>query len=95
MLDINRILKSDRLMGALTGLNRAAFDALVPSFTQAYQAAQLSSKQRQRAPGAGRKANIDSIPDKLFFILLYFKVYPTFDLDSYPGSKVLLSKQPL
>ncbi|NEP19194.1 MAG: transposase [Leptolyngbya sp. SIO4C1] len=80
MLDINRILKNDRLMRALTGLNRAAFDALVPSFTQAYQAAQLGSKQRQRAPGAGRKANIDSIADKLFFILLYFKVYPTFDL---------------
>lgn len=81
MLDIDRILKNDRLLRALTGLNRKAFDELLPSFSKAFEAVtQSTSKRRQRAPGAGRKANIPTLTDKLFFILLYFKVYPTFDV---------------
>ena len=81
MLDIKRILKSDRLLRAMTGLNRKAFDELLPSFSQAFETAtQSTSRRRQRSPGAGRKANIPTLSHKLFFILLYFKVYPTFDL---------------
>lgn len=80
MLDINRVFKNDRLMRALTGMNLAAFDQLLPSFTQAYQAAHPISIQRQRAPGGGRKANLEAMEDKLFFVLFYFKCYPTFDL---------------
>ena len=72
MLDINRILENDRLLRALTGLNRTAFDQLLPSFSQAFEAVQSTTKRRQRAPGAGRKANIATLSDKLFFILLYF-----------------------
>ena len=33
MLDIERTLKQDRLLRALTGLNRKAFDALLPTFS--------------------------------------------------------------
>ena len=32
MLDINRVLKEDRLLRALTGLNRKAFDELLEAF---------------------------------------------------------------
>ncbi|NJM97963.1 MAG: hypothetical protein HC800_13135 [Phormidesmis sp. RL_2_1] len=32
----------------------AAFDQLLPSFTEAYQAAHPISPKRQRAPGGGR-----------------------------------------
>ncbi|MFN6528417.1 hypothetical protein [Nostoc sp. ChiSLP03a] len=32
MLDINRVLKEDRLLRALTGLNRKAFDRLLQGF---------------------------------------------------------------
>ena len=35
---------------------------------------------RQRALGGGRKARLQKIEAKLFFILFYFKCYPTFDL---------------
>lgn len=80
MLDINRVFKNDRLMRALTGMNLAAFDQLLPGFTQAYQAAHPLSSKRQRAPGGGRKANLEEMEDKLFFVLFYFKCYPTFDL---------------
>jgi hypothetical protein len=37
MLNLERILKQDRLVRALTGLNRKAFEALLPSFTEAYE----------------------------------------------------------
>ena len=80
MLDLNRVFKNDRLMRALTGLNLAAFDQLLPSFIDAYQAAHPMSLKRRRAPGGGRKANLEEMEDKLFFVLFYFKCYPTFDL---------------
>lgn len=80
MLDLNRVFQNDRLMRALTGLNLAAFDQLLPSFSAAYTAAHPMSPKRQRSPGAGRKANLKEMEDKLFFVLFYFKCYPTFDL---------------
>lgn len=81
MLNLERALNQDRLLRALTGLNRKAFDALLPSFEQAYQASRLAAKpQRQRAIGGGRKARLASAQAKLFYILFYFKCYPTFDL---------------
>jgi hypothetical protein len=81
MLNLERALNQDRLLRALTGLNRKAFDALLPSFEQAYAASRIAAKpQRQRAVGGGRKARLESSEAKLFYILFYFKCYPTFDL---------------
>ncbi len=37
-------------------------------------------KPRKRKIGAGRKARLQSIKEKLFYILFYLKCYPTFDL---------------
>lgn len=81
MLDIERAMKRERLLRALTGLNRKAFDQLCEVFDAVYQA-QLETKQqsRQRALGGGRKARLATIQAKLFFILFYFKCYPTFDV---------------
>jgi hypothetical protein len=36
MLDIERALKQDRLLRALTGLNRKAFEALLDTFSPLY-----------------------------------------------------------
>ena len=81
MLKLERILNQDRLMRALTGLNRKAFEALLPSFTHAYQQSLIKPEvKRKRAPGGGRKATLKTMADKLFYILLYCKCYPTFDL---------------
>lgn len=66
MLDLNRVFKNDRLMRSLTGMNLAAFDQLLESFSEAYQAAEPPSFDRQRAPGGGRKANLQALEDKLF-----------------------------
>ena len=42
----------------------------------------LHSKPRQRSVGGSRKARLRTSQDKLFYILFYFKCYPTFDLAS-------------
>lgn len=79
MLDIERALNQDRLLRSLTGLNLKAFDELLKTFSLVYE--QTRHKQtRQRAVGAGRKARLLTSQEKLFFILFYFKCYPTFDL---------------
>jgi DDE superfamily endonuclease/Helix-turn-helix of DDE superfamily endonuclease len=81
MLNLERIFKQDRLMRAMTGLNLKAFEALLPSFTDAYRHSLIKPEiQRQRDLGGGRKARLLTIKDKLFYILLYCKCYPTFDL---------------
>lgn len=83
MLNLKRILNQDRLMRAMTGLNRRAFEALLPSFSEAYnEDLRNSATERQRAPGGGRKATLETMEAKLFYILLYCKCYPTFDLAS-------------
>jgi hypothetical protein len=79
MLNTERALKQDRLLRAMTGLNRKAFDALLLTFKEVYEQTQLE-QPRQRALGGGRKARLRTPQDKLFYILFYFKCYPTFDL---------------
>jgi len=63
----------------LTGLTLEAFDQLLPAFQGAYEAdaRQRRTQPRQRAAGAGRKAVLATAEDKLFFILFYFRHYPT------------------
>src|SRR5512141_921469 len=81
MLNIERALENDRLLRSLTGLNRKAFEELCEVFEAAYQEElERETKPRQRARGGGRKARLHSIEAKLFFILFYFKCYPTFDV---------------
>lgn len=81
MLNIHRVLGQDRLLRALTGLNRKAFDELLATFSTVYeQTLTTPASPRQRALGGGRKARLKTIQAKQFFILFYFKCYPTFDL---------------
>jgi hypothetical protein len=79
VLNIDRVLRQDRLLRALTGLNRKAFEALLPTFSEVYTQ-YLLERPRQRAIGGGRKARLHQPEDKLFYILFYFKCYPTFDV---------------
>ncbi len=79
MLNLQRVLNQDRLLRALTGLNRKAFDDLLETFSPLYDQTR-QTQPRQRAVGGGRKARLLTNQEKLFFILFYFKCYPTFDL---------------
>ncbi|MGD1804340.1 hypothetical protein ACP6PL_02710 [Dapis sp. BLCC M126] len=62
MLNIERALKQDRLLRALTGLNRKAFQSLLFAFTQVYEQT-LTDKPRQRSVGGGRKARLRNAID--------------------------------
>ena len=71
-------------MGATTSLTGAEFDELRVRFDATW-AAQRAAKTaagtaRQRRPDGGRKGCLVSAQQKLFFILLYFKAYPTQDV---------------
>jgi hypothetical protein len=87
MMSVEKVLRRDRLCRALTGLTPQEFKDLLVVFTAALaQAATekyLTDPSRSRKPGAGRKSFAATVEEKLFFILLYHKVYPTFDALSF------------
>ena len=84
MININKILGKDRLLRAMTGLNRKAFENLLEKFEKVYneQEEKRGKRPRKRKRGGGRKVRLASMAEKLFYILFYFKCYPTFDLAS-------------
>lgn len=84
MININKILGKDRLLRAMTGLNRKAFENLLEKFEKVYneQEEKRGKRPRKRKRGGGRKGRLASMAEKLFYILFYFKCYPTFDLAS-------------
>lgn len=80
-------IKDNRQMRALTGLSQEQFADLAVEFEKDYQAQRqaiyvegLTKGTRQRRLGGGRKGNLPRVKDKLFFTLVYFKTYPTFDV---------------
>lgn len=82
MLTYAKIANKPRVLRSLTGLRHDAFAQLVVSFRQAYEALldeldQQRERPRQRARGGGRRSAIATVEDKLLFILIYFRLYPT------------------
>lgn len=84
MININKILEKDRLLRAMIGLNRKAFENLLEKFEKVYneEEEKRGKRPRKRKRGGGRKGRLASMAEKLFYILFYFKCYPTFDLAS-------------
>ena len=80
-MNVAAALHTNRACLALTGLNVAEFNALIPQFAQVYLEYQHTSRtDRVRAIGAGRIGQLRSIEEKLLLILFYLKSYPTFDV---------------
>jgi hypothetical protein len=76
MLNYKKIKDKPKIFRSLTGLPPAAFGQLVEPFKQAYaqtrdEADVQRKTPRQRRRGGGRKATLESIEDKLVFILFY------------------------
>lgn len=69
-------------MNALTGLSSGEFEVLAENFEKVLHE-HFASKKRQRAVGGGRIGALIGAKDKLFYILFYAKVYPTYDLASF------------
>jgi hypothetical protein len=81
MLSYEKLKNQPNDFRALTSLEPAEFEALLPAFSRAWQAylarlEQQRDQPRQRKPGGGRRGQLATIADKLLFILVYFKAYP-------------------
>jgi len=66
---------------SVTGLTVEEFVELCQTFALVYAAAypiecRIDGQPRQRRRGAGRKARLTTVEDKLLFILAYHKLYP-------------------
>ena len=81
MLEFTALKKDRRKFLALTGLTLQEFKVLLPSFASVYQRQYandktLAGQPRQRAMGGGRRGVLESMEQKLLFILVYQKTYP-------------------
>jgi len=81
MLNNNQLKTRPRDFLAATGLQPAEFEQLLGAFEVAYRQQYppertLQGKARQRQAGAGAKAKLESMADKLLFILVYTKTNP-------------------
>ena len=75
-----------RVLQSLTGLTPQEFEELLLSFEDAWAdflQETFHNKPRQRAYGGGRKAHLEELEDKLLFILVYFRLYPTQEVQGY------------
>lgn len=82
-MNSERLLKSQRLCLAVTGLSPDEVRALLPAFEGSlvqYRYELRPKERRMRKLGGGRKGHLPTGLDKLVFVLLYLKVYPTFDV---------------
>lgn len=83
-MQIASALRTDRMCKGLTGLTPAEFTDLVADFAYYYNEHETKQKKnRQRKIGGGRNSKIETIEEKLFYILWYMKTYPTFDVASF------------
>jgi hypothetical protein len=90
-------IRDDRQAKALTGCTLAMLQELLPVFEQLFRAAvaaRIPTLERQRAVGGGKLGVLKTTANKLIFVLLYLKAYPTyavlssiFDLDRGPACR--------
>ena len=79
-MHIEKILGNPRIMRSITSLNPEEFEQLISPFEKAWE--KKNARQtfegtvRQRKVGAGRKGHLGEVRQKMFFILMYFKLYP-------------------
>ena len=69
-----------RILQSLTGLKPEEFESLLESFGTVWEGFVSETFQREgrkRTDGAGRKPYLKQLEDKLLFILVYFRLYPT------------------
>ncbi len=75
------LLKHPELYQYVIGINFNQFQQLLPKFSKDLRLAEVKkayNKKRLREVGGGRKAKVADDYQKLFFILFYYKTYPTF-----------------
>lgn len=85
MFNYQYILTKKNLFQCLTGFTPSKFEKLLPKFVLALREmeySRISRNQRIRKMGGGRKSKLTTDRQKLFFILFYYRHYPTMRLAS-------------
>lgn len=80
MLSYSKVQDKPYVLQSLTGLNPQEFEELLKNFDVAWQSyiqQEYIDKPRARRYGGGRQVQLSSSADKLLFILVYFRLYPT------------------
>ena len=82
MIKYTTIKDKEREFLSITSLTHQEFKVLLPLFTKIYEEDYRSGKTRdgevrKRNVGGGSKPKLITMEDKLFFILVYNKTYPT------------------
>lgn len=82
-MNTTSLLRTKRLCRAVTGMTPAEVRALVPAFESSLIQRKYQVRPKEqwlRHVGGGQKGALPTTLDKLVFILMYLKVYPTFDV---------------
>lgn len=80
-MNIKHLFRNDRVAKAMLGVSKEEFTSLLPVFSSALKSFIRDRRpKRKRAVGAGQKGSFKTAEEKLAFILMYVKIYPTFDV---------------
>ena len=79
LINPKKLLRRERQLKSVIGMSGKEFKILHEQFKIIYNKAQ-QRKLRKRAVGGGRHGVIKDTKSKLLFILMYVKIYPTYDL---------------
>jgi len=78
-----RAFSSKRVCKAIFGMSYEEIQALLPTFERCLLEHRYELyPNRKRKVGGGRKGDLPTDEDKLLYILMYLKVYPTYDVMS-------------
>lgn len=83
MFNINYLIRNKDLFPSVLGISSYHFEKLLSKFSQALRMKEytrIPEEKRQRKIGGGRKSNLGDDTGKLFFILFYYRHYPTLRL---------------
>ena len=87
MISYAKLKNKARVFRALTGLSLRGFETLLPAFEAAWEnyiwEHNIQSKNRKRQYGGGRIPQLVNLEDKLVFILVYFRLYPTQEVQGF------------
>lgn len=80
MINTKQIFSQSRVTMATLGVSLDEFNRLLPVFSQCLVSYRIKiTPHRKRRVGGGKKGDLPTVGDKLLYILLYLKLYPTYD----------------
>ena len=81
IINKHRIVNNSRMCQAIFGMSYEGIKDLLPTFKECLIAHRYKLRpNRKRKVGGGRKGDLPTNEEKLFYILMYLKIYPTYDV---------------